>query len=171
MTSVISISLISLDVSSISFLFSGLVKGSTKVNSNLSNSKDITLVSSSYHTILCLKRICLFFPLNILILVLAIAVWLSQCIDTDGAGLVHKRISAKRFLSYSTPELVFSKAINSTSIIDRVMQVFLANFQETALSPRMKTYPLVDFISFESEIQFASLNPSRTLENPLKHKP
>ena len=40
------------------------------------------------------------------------------------------------------------------------MQVFLVDFQETAPSPRVKTYPLVDFISSESEIQFASLNPS-----------
>ena len=170
MTYVIGISPIPLDVSSTSFLFSGLVKGLDKFNFDLTNSRDITPVSSNYHTILRLRRICLFIPLNSLLLALAITVWLSQCIDTDGVGLVHKGISAKRFLRHSTLELVFSKAINSTFIVDQVMQVCLADFQETALPPRMKAYPLVDFISSESEIQFASLNPSRTLGNPLKHK-
>ena len=169
MTSVIGKSPIPLDVSSASFLLSGLVKGSTKFNSDLTNSRDITPVSSSCRTILCLRRICLFFPLNILLLALAIAAWLSQRIDTDGVGLVHKGIFAKRFLSHSILELVFYKAINSTSIVDRVMQVCLPDFQETTLPPRMKTYPLVDFISSESKIQFASLNPSRTLGNSLKH--
>ena len=66
-----------LDVSSTSFLFSGLVKGSAKFNSDPTNSRDITPVSSSYRTILCLRRICLFFPLNILLLALIIATWLS----------------------------------------------------------------------------------------------
>ena len=156
---------------STSFLFSGLVKGLTKFNSNLTNSKDITPVSSSCRTILCLKRICLFFPLNILLLTLAIATWLSQHIDTNRVGLVYKGISAKRFLSHSASELAFSKVINSASIVDRVMQVCWADFQEIALPPRIKTFQLVDFISFESKIQFASLNPSRTLGSPLKHKP
>ena len=113
----------------------------------------------------------MFFPLNILLLALAIVDWLSQHIDTDEASLIHKRIFVKMFLSHSTSKLVFSKAINSTSIVDRVVQVCFAIFQETALPPMIKTYPLVDFISSESEIQFASLKPSRTLGNPLKHKP
>ena len=164
MNSVIGISLIPLDVSSTSSLFSGLVKGSTKFNSDLTNSRDITPVSSSYLTILCLRRICMFFPLNIVLIALTIAAWLSQHIDTDGVGLIHKGIYAKRFLSHSASKLFFSKVINSTSIIDQVMQVCLAKFQETILLPRMKTYPLVDFISSESEIQFASLNLSRNLE-------
>ena len=133
MTFVIGISPIPLDVSSTSFLFSGLVKGSIKFNFDLTNSKDITLVSSSYRTILCLRHICMFFPLNILLLALAIATWLSQSIDTNRVGLVHKGISAKRFLNHLTSELAFSKVINSASIVDRVMQVCLADFQETAL--------------------------------------
>ena len=94
----------------------------------------------------------MFFPLNILLLALAIAAWLSQCIDTGSVGLVHKGIFDNRFLSHSTLELAFSKAINSASIVDRVMQVCLDDFQEIALPPRVKMYPLVDFISFESEI-------------------
>ena len=95
-----------------SFLFSGLIEGSTKFNSDIINYKDITPVSNSCRTILCLKRICLFFSLNILLLTLAIATWLSQHIDTCGVGLVHKGIFAKRFISHSTSELAFSKAIN-----------------------------------------------------------
>ena len=128
MTFVIGISPIPLDVSSTSFLFSGLVKGSTKFNSYLTNSRDITPVSSSCHTILCLRRICMFFPLNVFLLALAIVVWLSQHIDTDGASLVHKGISAKRFLSHSASKLAFSKEINSTFIVDQVMQVCLTDF-------------------------------------------
>ena len=153
------------------FLFSGLVKGSAKFNFDLTNSRDITSVSRSYNTILCLRPICLFFLLNIFLLALEIVAWLSQHIDIDGASLVHKGISTKRFLSHSASKLTFSKAISSTSIVDRVMQVCLANFQETTPPPRVKIYPLVDFITSESEIQFASLNSSRTLGNPLKHKP
>ena len=113
LTSVIGISPIPLDVSSTSFLFSGLIKGLTKFNSDLTNSKDITPVSSSCRTILCLRRIYMFFPLNILLLALVIAAWLSQCIDIDEDGLVHKGIFAKRFLSQSASKLAFSKVINS----------------------------------------------------------
>ena len=113
LTSVIGISPIPLDVSSTSFLFSGLIKRLTKFNSDLTNSKDITPVSSSCRTILCLRHIYMFFPLNILLLALVIAAWLSQCIDIDEAGLVHKGIFAKRFLSQSASKLAFSKAINS----------------------------------------------------------
>ena len=117
LTSIIGISPISLDVSSTSFLLSGLVKGSTKFNYNLTNSRDITLVSSSCRTILCLRHICLFFPLNILLLPLAIVAWLSQHIDTDEISLVHKGIFVKRFLTHSTLKLAFSKAINSSFLL------------------------------------------------------
>ena len=111
-------------------------------------------------------------PIKYFTLIFSNCSLLSQ-IGTDGerASLVHKGISAKRFLSHSASELAFSKVINSASIVDRVMQVCWADFQEIALPPRMKTFQLVDFISFESKIQFASLNHSRTLGSPLKHKP
>ena len=101
----------------------------------------------------------MFFPLKILLLALAIGAWLSQHIDTNDDGLVHNRISDNRFLSHLALELAFSRVINSTSILDQVMQVFLDDFQETAPLSRIKMYPLVDFISSESEIQLASLNP------------
>ena len=109
----------------------------------------------------------MFFPLNILLLDLAIAAWLSQLIDTDGAILVYKGISANRFLSHLVSELALSKAIYLAFIVDQVIQVCLDDFQETAPPPRVKTYPLVDFISLELEIQLASINPSRTFGNPL----
>ena len=95
----------------------------------------------------------MFFPLNISLLHLATAAWLSQCIDTDGVILVHKGISANRFLSHSTSELALSKAINLASIVDQVIQVCLDDFQEIRPPIRVKTYPLVDFISLELEIQ------------------
>ena len=103
-----------------------------------SQSRDINPISSNRCIVWCLRRICLFFPLNILLLALAIATWLSQCIDTDGAGLIHKGISDNRFMTHSTSELTFSKVINSASIVDRVMQVFLDYFQETTPPPRVK---------------------------------
>ena len=130
------------------FLFSGFVKWSTKFNFDLTNSRDIIHVSSSCHTILCLKRICLFFSLNILLLALAIVAWLSQCIDTSGVGLILRGIFSKRLLSHSTSKLVFSKVINLVSIVEWVMQVYLADFKESVLSQRVEAYPLVDFISY-----------------------
>jgi len=42
------------------------------------------------------------------------------------------------------------------------MQVCLENFQDMAAPLRVKMYPLVDFDSSESAIQFALLYPSRT---------
>ena len=68
-------------------------------------------------------------------------------------------------MSHSASELAFFKAMNLASIVDRVMQVCLDDFQETAPPPKVKTYPLVDFISFELEIQLALLDPSRTFGN------
>ena len=107
------------------FLFSGLVKKSTNFNFDLTNSKNIFHVLSIYRAILCLIRMCLFFPLNILLLALAITTQRSQCIDIDGVGLIYKGISAKRFLSHQFQNL---SLINSTFIIDRVLQVCLVDF-------------------------------------------
>ena len=94
----------------------------------------------------------MFFPLNILLLDLATAAWLSQCIDTYRSILVHKGISANRFLSHSTSKLALSKAINLASIVDQVMQVCLDDFQEITPPLRVKKYPLVDFILVALEI-------------------
>ena len=70
-----------------------------------------------------LRRIYLIFPLIILLSTVAIAVWLFQHIDINSVGLVYEGISAKSFLSHSASNFAFYKAINSTSIVDRVMQV------------------------------------------------
>ena len=43
------------------------------------------------------------------------------------------------------------------------MHVCLEDFQDIATLPRVKTYPFVDFVSFVSDIQLASLYPSSTI--------
>ena len=52
--------------------------------------------------------------------------------------------------------------MNSDSIVERAMHVCLKDFQDTAASSKVNTYPLVDFDSSESAIQLASLYPSST---------
>ena len=150
-------SLILLDVSSANFLLSGFAKQSTKFNSNFIKSRDMIFVSSNFQTILCLRCIHLFFSLYILLLGLVITTWLSQHINTNNVSLVHKKIYDKRFLSYSHSKLVFFKPINWPFIVNQVMLVYLVDFQEVASSPRIKTYPIVDFLSSKSKIQLASL--------------
>ena len=108
----------------------------------------------------------LLFSLYILFLALAIVAWLSQWIDTDGAGLFQIGISIKRFLSHSASVPAFSKATNSDSIVERAVTVRLDDFQDTAPPPSVITYPLVDFNSSESEIQLASEYPSKIEEKP-----
>jgi len=44
------------------------------------------------------------------------------------------------------------------------MQVCLEDLQDTIAPPRVKMYPLVDFDSLKSAIQFAMLYPSSTGE-------
>ena len=46
------------------------------------------------------------------------------------------------------------------------MHVCLEDFQDTAAPPIVKTYPLVDLESLESEIQLASQYPSGTAGYP-----
>ena len=48
--------------------------------------------------------------------------------------------------------------------MDLAITVCLENFHDIAVPTNMNTYPLVNFESFISDIQFASLYPSRTLE-------
>ena len=59
--------------------------------------------------------------------------------------------------SHSASTVAVSNAVSSASIVDLVKMVCLQDFQETALPPSIKTYPLVAFISSASEIQFESL--------------
>ena len=66
--------------------------------------------------------------------------------------------------SHSASSPALSYAMNSDSIIDLAMHVCFENFQDTIAPPRVKTYSLVDFESFESDIQFASQYPSSKCE-------
>ena len=45
--------------------------------------------------------------------------------------------------------------------------MYVSDFQDIAPPPKVNTYPLVDFISFESEIQAASQYPSTVEGNPI----
>ena len=111
---------------------------------------------------LCLQRICLDFLLYILLCALPIADWLSQCMQIAGIGFDNLGITSTNWRSHSASSVTLSKAMNSDFIVDLTMQVYLEDFNETTAPPRVNTYPLVDFESFISEIQFASLYPSST---------
>ena len=48
-------------------------------------------------------------------------------------------------LSHKASDPAFSKATNSISMLDLIVQVFLDNFQETTPPVSVNTYPLVGF--------------------------
>ena len=77
-------------------------------------------------------------------------------------GLGQNGIFSKKFRSHSASSHALSKTMNSDSIVERAIHVCLDDFQDIAPPPIVKTYPLVDFVSVELVIQFASLYPSRT---------
>ena len=79
-----------------------------------------------------------------------------------GTGFCYNGISSKNCRSHSASSPALSKAMNSDSIVERVIHVCLEDFQDTAAPPRVNTYPLVDFDSSESAIQLASLYPLST---------
>ena len=114
---------------------------------------------------------CLFFPLNALFFAIDIATWQSQCIDIEGVDYIPKGILDRKFLNHSASLPTNSRAINSDSMVEVAMRVCLDDFQATTPPPKVKTYPLVDFISSELEIQLASLYPSNTTGNPLYRIP
>ena len=92
-----------------------------------------------------------------LLLALASAAILSQCMHITVTGLGHTGMSSKNFLSHSASSADLSCAINLDSIVERAIHVCLEDFQETAAPPKVNTYPLVYFVSILSEIQLASL--------------
>jgi hypothetical protein len=55
----------------------------------------------------------------------------------------------------SSPALL--RVINSDSIMDLAIHVYLECFNDTFIPPNMKTYPLVNFESLVSDINLASL--------------
>jgi len=79
-----------------------------------------------------------------------------------GTGFDHNGISFKNYRSHSASSLALSKAMNSDSIMERTIHVYLEDIQDIAAPPSVNTYPLVDFNSSESAIQLASLYPSST---------
>ena len=87
---------------------------------------------------------------------------MAQCIHIGGTGFCHIGISIKKWRSYSASSPHLSKAINSGSIVELVITVYLEDFQATTAPASVNTYPLVDFESFISNIQFASLYPTVT---------
>ena len=76
-----------------------------------------------------------------------------------GTDFDHNGISSKNSRSYSASCPTLSKAMNSDSIVEHAIHVFLKDFQDTVTPPRVNIYPLVDFDSSKSEIQLASLYP------------
>ena len=65
-------------------------------------------------------------------------------------------ISSKKLGSHSTSTPALSKAMNSTSIIDLAIHACLENFYDTASLPRVKIYPIMDFESLQSDVQFTT---------------
>ena len=84
----------------------------------------------------------------------------SQLINIDGIGWGIKGISDNNSFNHSASIQVVSRAINSASIVLLAIMVYLVHCH--ALPPKMNTYPVVDLISKEFDIQFALVNPSKT---------
>ena len=77
-----------------------------------------------------------------------------QWIVIIGTYFDHLEKYSKNWRSHSASSISLSKEINSDSIVDRVMHVYLKDFRDDAIPPSMKIYPLMDFESFMSDIQF-----------------
>jgi len=87
-----------------------------------------------------------------LILTIAIVDWQSQCIDTYEVGFIPIGMFAKKFFNHSASLPAISRATNSDYIVDLAIIVCLADLHVMAPPPSVNTYPLVDFVSSESEI-------------------
>lgn len=79
-----------------------------------------------------------------------------NCIGIGGNTSFIKGIVAKNFFSYSALELTSSRAINCDSIVNSAMIIYLVDFHDNAPTSKVTTYLLVNFISFDAEIEFAS---------------
>ena len=64
-----------------------------------------------------------------------------------GTGFDHLGISSTKWQSHSASSAALSSAMNSDSIVDLAIQVYLEDFHEIVAPPSVKTYPLVDFES------------------------
>ena len=89
---------------------------------------EITQYFNSRFTISCLRRMCLFFPLNVLFFAIDIPAWQSQCIDIEGVDCISKGIHDRKFLNHSTSLPTNSRAINSISMVEVAIRVCLDDF-------------------------------------------
>ena len=134
-------------------------------------SKESTPFLINCLTASCRMRICLFLPLYAPLFATQMAARESQCREIVGARCPHIGISASRLLSHSASCPARSRAMNSDSIVDRAMQLYFADFHETAAPHNVKTYPLVEQISSVPLTQFASQYHSKTQGKPSKSNP
>ena len=91
----------------------------------------------------------------------------SQCRDT-GTDAPYSGTSPRRLFSHSASCPTSLSAINSYSIVDRAIQVYLADFHEITPPPSINTHPVVEFTSSLSDTQLASQYPSNTAGKLLK---
>lgn len=133
------------------------IKGSAKLSFNFVKLVAITLFEIKCLMLLCLWCICLDLPLYIVFWALVVVDWLSQWVINAVTYLYQHDISSKRYRCHWVSSFASSKAMNSDSIVDIVIQVCLEGFHETTPPLIMNTYPLVDLDFFVSDIQFASL--------------
>jgi hypothetical protein len=61
-----------------------------------------------------------------------------ECMDIEGVHFIPNEISVKKFLNQSTSFPADSKTINSDSMVDRVIKLYLDDFQNTTPLPRIK---------------------------------
>ena len=123
---------------------------------------EIIPFASNYLTVLCLRWMCRDIPLYMLLCALPIVDWLLQCIHIASIGFGQHGMSFRKLWSHYASSPTLSKAINSDSIVDHAIHDCLDDFYNIVVPPIVSTYPLVDFESFVSDIQFASLYPSST---------
>ena len=71
-------------------------------------------------------------------------------------GFYHLGISSKNWHSHSASSVTLSRAMNSDFIVECAMHVYFEDFQDIVAPLSIKTYPLMDFESFISDIQFVS---------------
>ena len=83
---------------------------------------------NNYFKTSCFRRICLFFTLNALFFVIDIAACQSHCIEIKGVSCIPKGISDRKFLNHSASLPIDSRAINSNSMVEVAMRVFLDDF-------------------------------------------
>ena len=94
---------------------------------------------NSCFTTSCLRRICLFVPLNTLFFANDIVAWQSQHIEIEGVDCIPKGIPDRKFLNNSTSLPVDSRAINSDPVVEVAMRVCLDDFQVIVPPPKVKT--------------------------------